>query len=368
MQEASIKDRIVSLQILRFFAAVAVVVAHASCVARAKPGSLCSLYFPTEIGVAGVDVFFVLSGFIITFTGPLAIRRPSGGQFFWRRWSRVAPIYYLLSIPWVAQAAMTGRLNWPQTVGTFLFWPAAGPSLVTPYLVVGWTLSYEMIFYSTVSALLVGRRLRRNLAILALLLAALIALRQLTAWDPVRVVTSPYFLEFAAGAALAWLWPRLKTATMVLGIGLIVLGVLIFTLEAAYGAAHPAFALNGIDRTRVLSRVAMFGPPAAIIVAGACICDRAIRGGLARALAWMGDASYSTYLSHGLVVPILAYLWFATLGVSSPWLTTPVLIAASLVVGAATYVFIERPILKDLRRVRFGAAPLAAASLPGGSP
>jgi exopolysaccharide production protein ExoZ len=357
------------LQILRFFAAAAVVLAHASCAARPNPhGGLCVFYFPTEIGVAGVDVFFVLSGFIITHTGPLASVRPSGARFFWRRWSRVAPIYYLLSIPWVAQAAMMGRLNWPQTVDTFLFWPAAGPSLVTPYLLAGWTLSYEMIFYTTVSALLVGGRLRRNLAILAVLLAGLVALRQVSAWNPVRVATSPYFLEFAAGAALAWLWPRLNTAPIAFGIGLIGLGTAIFVFEAAYGAAHSAFALNSLAETSVLSRVALFGPPAAAVVAGACICNRAMSGVLARALAWLGDASYSTYLSHSMAVPIFTYLWFAAFGVTSPWLTTPVVIAASLAVGAAAYVFIERPILKDLRRVRFGAAPLAAASLPGGPP
>lgn len=365
---AAIKDRIASLQILRFFAAAAVVLAHATCAARPNPHGLCVFYFPTEIGVAGVDVFFILSGFIITHTGPLAFERPTGARFFWRRWSRVAPIYYLLSVPWIAQAAMMGRLNWPQTADTFFFWPAAGPSLVTPYLLAGWTLSYEMIFYTTVAALLLGGRLRRNLAILAVLLAGLVALRQMTAWNPVRVVTSPYFLEFAAGAALAWLWPRLKTAPLALGIGLIGLGVVGFGLEAVYGGAHPAFALSSLAETRVLSRVTLFGPPAAALVAGACICDRAIRGALARALAWLGDASYSTYLSHSMAVPIFTYLWFAAFGVTSPWLTTPVVIAASLAVGAATYVFIEGPILKDLRRVRFGPVPLAAASVPGGPP
>ncbi len=261
-QGASIKDRIVSLQILRFFAAAAVVVAHASCAARPNPGGLCHFYFPSEIGVAGVDVFFVLSGFIITFTGPLAARRPSGGQFFWRRWSRVAPVYYLLSIPWIAQAAMSGRLNWPQTVDSFLFWPAAGPTLVTPYLLAGWTLSFEMIFYSTVSAVLVGGRLRRNAAILAVVLAGLIALRQVTAWNPVRVLTSPFFIEFAAGAALAWLWPRLKAAPLALGIGLIGAGGAIFVGEAMWGGGHPAWALASLSETRVLSRVALFAPPA----------------------------------------------------------------------------------------------------------
>jgi peptidoglycan/LPS O-acetylase OafA/YrhL len=103
-----------------------------------------------------------------------------------------------------------------------------------------------------------------------------------------------------------------------------------------------------------------------MLVAGGCVCERALSGRLAAGRAWLGDASYSTYLSHSMAVPIFTYLWFAALGVTSPWLTTPVVVAASILVGAASYVFIERPILKDLRRIRFGQAPMTAAT--GGPP
>jgi exopolysaccharide production protein ExoZ len=359
---AAIKDRIVSLQILRFFAAAAVVLAHASCAARPNPaGGLCVFYFPTEIGVAGVDVFFVLSGFIITFTGPLAARRPTGGQFFWRRWSRVAPVYYLLSVPWLAQAWFGGRLNWPQTVDTFFFWPAAGPTLVTPYLLAGWTLSFEMIFYSAVSVVLLGGRLRRNLMILSFVLLGLVAARQFTAWNPVRVLSSPFFIEFAAGAALAALWPRLRAAPLTIGIILLGLAAATFIAEAVLGGARPAAALAALSETQLLWRVIFFGPPAALLVAGACICERELAGRLVEGLSWLGDASYSTYLSHSMAVPAFTYLWFAAFGVTSPWVTAPVVIVASILVGAACFMVIERPILKDLRRFRFGTPRAASA-------
>ena len=124
--------RIASLQVLRFVAAAMVVAFHSSCWALFGESVDCPVDRSWGIGGAGVDIFFVISGFVITFTGPLATPRPCGVRFFWRRWSRVAPIYFLLSAPFIAIAFATGGLNWPQTAATFLFWSAAGPELVQP--------------------------------------------------------------------------------------------------------------------------------------------------------------------------------------------------------------------------------------------
>ena len=134
-----------------------------------------------------------------------------------------------------------------------------------------------------------------------------------------------------------------------------------FVAEAVLGGALPAFALAALSDTHVLSRVIFFGPPAAMLVAGACICERKFVGRLANSLSWLGDASYSTYLSHSMAVPAFTYLWFAAFGVTSPWLTTPAVVVTSILVGAACFTFLERPILKDLRRLRFGAPRAASA-------
>src|SRR5579863_6951518 len=148
------------------------------------------------IGDSGVDIFFVLSGLVIATTGPLAPVRPTGIQFFWRRWRRVAPEFFLASAPYVVVAAATGHLNWPQTIATFLFWPAAGSRMVDPYLIVGWTLCFEMVFYTTVSFLLLGDQLRRNLAILAASAAVLFLAKTLSPWLGFRFLTDPVFVEF----------------------------------------------------------------------------------------------------------------------------------------------------------------------------
>ncbi|HEY1448900.1 MAG TPA: acyltransferase family protein [Caulobacteraceae bacterium] len=94
------QERIVSLQILRFVAAMMVVFAHSAFLAEAVTGHAGVLApgYAAQVGTAGVDIFFVISGFVIALTGLFARPQPSGAKFFWRRWSRVAPMFYLVTL------------------------------------------------------------------------------------------------------------------------------------------------------------------------------------------------------------------------------------------------------------------------------
>jgi exopolysaccharide production protein ExoZ len=358
------RERIVSLQILRFAAAAAVTVAHASCATEFWKHSGCIAQYPAGVGAAGVDVFFVLSGFVIAMNGPLAEPRPTAVTFFWRRWSRVAPIYYLLSLPLIVHALVHGWFNLPQAIATFLFWPAAGPSIVLPFVEAGWTLCFEMVFYSAISAVLIDGRVRRNLAGLGLVFAALLAARQFSGWNPLRILANPIFLEFAAGVVLARLWPRLKSADLRLGAALMIAGLALFAVDAVVGAGDAISLESTLRDTDAFWRVGVFGVPALLLVAGACICERAMHGRVARMLAWMGDASYSTYLIQGTAIPVVALSLFPFLGTHRPAALACALIFVSLALGAATYVLIERPILRDLRRLKLPAAWRQPRSTP----
>ena len=324
------------------------------------PGS-CRVDRAEGIGGAGVDIFFVLSGFVIAFTGPLASPRPTAAEFFWRRLSRVAPLFWLLSLPFLATAFQTGTFNWPQTIATFLFWPAAGAAIVQPFLHQGWTLGFEMLFYSAVAVALAGEKTRRNLAILALVWAALALASTASGWNPLRILGNPVFAEFAAGALLAAAWPRLKTADLRFGAALAACAVVAFAIEALVGVGDVSWAAT-MENTNALWRVAVFGVPASMLVAGAAIGERALRGRPVAFAAWLGDASYSIYLSQALSIPGLAIAWRALLGETNPWPEGLFLLVAGIAVGAATYALIERPIMRDLRRLRFGLPWTAAAA------
>jgi exopolysaccharide production protein ExoZ len=137
------------LQVLRALAAVAVVYLHALDYAGIRDGRLRL--------AAGVDVFFVLSGYIVSLS---AARAGSLGSFWRNRARRVLPLY------WLATAAAIGHVLWrgetldgARVLGSFFLWP--WPERL--YLAVGWTLSFELFFY-----LLLGLRRWAWLALLAL--------------------------------------------------------------------------------------------------------------------------------------------------------------------------------------------------------
>jgi exopolysaccharide production protein ExoZ len=177
------KARVASLQLVRFVAATMVVAHHSISLARGYVGNagLFETGRLADLGGIGVDVFFVISGFVISLTGPLAARRPTAAEFYLRRWARVAPLCYILTIPtlftWrirtpVSPWGATFPISGPQVIATLVFWPSAGWMNVPPILSNGWTLCFEMFFYSMMALVLLGGRVRLMTAIILLGFAA----------------------------------------------------------------------------------------------------------------------------------------------------------------------------------------------------
>lgn len=139
-----------NIQVLRFVAATGVVVAHAVDLAGTRLGLDTVLAGGTleDFGAAGVDLFFVISGFIIAVTTKGQAGIAAAGDFLWRRFRRVAPIYWLLSLPILVGMIRGGTLTGEVAVATFLFWPFSGLEMTFPALGPGWTLCFEMLFYA----------------------------------------------------------------------------------------------------------------------------------------------------------------------------------------------------------------------------
>lgn len=341
-------QRLVSLQVLRFAAALGVVWYHTVWLGHALggPGPSGAYQRAGVVGAAGVDVFFVLSGFVITITGPLASPRPSGALFFWRRWSRVAPVYFLISLPLVAQAWVYGGLRVDKLAATFLFWPSVGTVVVFPYLRQGWTLSFEMIFYVGVALALAGGILRRWTAV------AVLGALALASW------INPIFIEFGFGIALAMVRRRLARTPGAIGLALIAVSLMAFTVEATVGIGTVDLGRATIEGTGSATRVVLFGLPAVALVAGALICERWCRGPLASLLAAGGDASYALYLTHTMTIAAIV-----AIGSGGP---SPVALAfaLSVAVGVACHRWIERPIIRDLKQLTSISLPIRTARKP----
>ena len=318
---------LLSIQYLRGGAALAVVLFHAL---QWESGGF-------EVGRAGVDVFFVISGVIMWLITADGAARP--GAFLWRRVTRVAPLYWLATLGVAALA-----LAWPAFLPEVLLgWRHLGLSLAFiphfdprgrpfPLLPPGWTLTYEAAFYLIFAAALLVPKRRRATAITAALFAIVAAGFLLS--DPAYILgANPMLLEFAAGV---WLGKRLETGRLPgprWGFTLAALGV------GAYAALEATHFVNE------LWRPLLWGAPAAAIVAGA-LCLEA-RGAVPRsgALETLGDASYAIYLVHLPATALIAH----TLGYGRPALFIPAALAASIAAGLICRAWVEKPLLRLLR-------------------
>ena len=338
-------ERFYGVQALRFAAATAVVVTHAVDLAGTRLGLETVLAGGTleNFGAVGVDVFFVISGFIIATTTQGQTGVGAGGAFLWRRFRRVAPIYWLLSLPILIGMARGGTLSADVAAATFLFWPFSGLEMTFPALGPGWTLCFEMLFYAGFGlAIAGGRRVGWGLvgAYAAMLAAGLVV-----AAPVLRFWGAPIIVEFLLGVGIAWVW---RSAPRRLGLWAVGLAMLGFGLGLVfgYGGIDDVRALN--DPWNGLRRAAVWGLPSALLVFGVVRMERTDRapGRLSRAAAFMGDASYSIYLVHVLVIRALGRMFESGMVALPGDGVVVVTVVASLAAGAVVHVWIERPLLK----------------------
>ena len=279
----------------------------------------------TALGQAGVDVFFVISGFIMAH---VSRRETTPGAFLLARVTRVVPLYWVVTLVAVVLHRVTDAGH---ILESLAFWPHPDQEgRDWPVLLQGWTLCYEMFFYALFAAALLIVPSRRLPALTVVLLALAVAGAVLhPANAAVATYTSPLLLEFLAGLWLHRIWDHgwLRQAWPALGVGL-----------AAF-ATQTALPEPGTWRCLA------WGVPAALVVAGALGLEEAGRVPFLPWLRRLGDASYATYLTHTLVqdtaVPLLRPL---PLPVASP-----LAVFACMAVGWATYMLVEQPLSRWLR-------------------
>ena len=281
-----------NIQALRALAVYLVVLAHSLPTLAMGGIETARLTF----GLAGVDVFFVISGFIMVVTTDTRETQP--GDFIWHRITRVVPLYWVLTLvvfgvalaaPSLVQAT---RSNPVELVKSLFFIPfVKSNGMVQPVVFVGWTLNYEMFFYLlfALSLVITARNLR-----LGCMLAVLIGLSLAGVCFPApnRIYgfyTNPVMLEFGAGMFLGAIWAKMPASR-----GWVAAAWAGLTLAAALFALRSAYWPDS-------HRVVGFGIPAFLIVSSALVLERAGRVVQAGWILLLGNASYSIYLTHFFV-------------------------------------------------------------------
>ena len=335
---------LVHVQLLRFFAALAVVAFHAWGAAPngfKVPESVIA--FALSRGGHGVDLFFVISGFIIFYATHDAELTPA--QFLRRRVERIVPLYFfaILAVTMLALAmpAIFDTPGWytPRHILKSLAFIAFTDGEM-PVVYVGWSLEYEMYFYLAVALLMaLTRDVWRNIVMIFCVLVVAGRIPGVeTALGNYAFFTDPLILEFVLGviAGCAFVngrvgWPMSIAAACAI---------------AAVLAADPA------------SRAIVFGIPSAVLVAAAAFLSR-VRldpSWLERALARLGDASYSIYLAQVQTVSLAGTAIVAAMPAISPLLLVVFTSAIVVALGLLLNVAVERPLLRLARRL--GGPPL----------
>ncbi|MGX5773408.1 acyltransferase family protein [Methylorubrum zatmanii] len=365
------------VQALRAVAAVLVVIHHAQNEAAILAARTDTVFHPSTVlpWPAGVDVFFVISGFIIVHAaGPLYARPGARRRFIAHRIARLVPLYWLvtglyLALGLAAPALLSGEGGAPdgaRALASFLFWPVArADGAVLPLYSLGWTLNYEMAFYA-LFALGLGWSRRGAVTWLVGAWVLIVLAGRLLPGLPVPLAfwSDPIVLEFILGAGLA----AIRAEGFCLG------------ASARIALAMAGFAGLAVAPAEPAVRFLAWGLPAACLVAAAVLGrDRPelVRSGGAApvfapafALAErLGDASYALYLLHPFVLragrEMLLRMGLAPL--LGPWPSLVLMVALTLPVALLAHRVVERPLTR-LVRARLDPAPPAGAARPAGPP
>lgn len=331
-----------NIQAARAIAANSVVLAHLAVIETKYGHGYRVLSDNAAWGACGVDLFFVVSGFIMA---TIAARSPAR-EFVFSRLTRIFPSYWfytalVLAASLVAPGIVNSSLSQAPSLWKSLF---LVPDSTPPLLAVAWTLTHEVYFYAIFAALLIFGGVRAG-TLIAWACFCVVGHEALLPTIPIlKLIFHPLTLEFiaGAGAGLAVRSGFTKAPALALLCGA-------FGLLITFSILDPTGVFDAGDSWR---RVLALGLPFALIVYGLTATKKTGEVSMPEAvLVRLGDASYSIYLSHVLVLSALGR-GFAVMPIHGDIAEAFFVIFCLFAVniwGLLSYNFIERPAIRYFR-------------------
>lgn len=332
---------IYNLQMLRAFAAMSVVYLHVV--------SDAGLNLGIGAGNFGVDLFFVISGFTMAYVGHMP-----AGQFLLRRCIRILPLYWLATlgtflIAWIAPTLIqSASASVPHLLHSLVFLPYPNKlGDLQPTLALGWTLNYEMYFYSLFAFSLVFTIRFAPVVASALIVLTATVIRLVGAENKAMAFyADPIVYEFCFGVIVYYIVETVsKIRTLSTHSTRARRGLLLASTLAA-------ICLPLQERLIQADRTLWAGVPASILILSLVLLEK--HYGVAatdKRVVLLGDSSYVLYLLHPYILygAIRLMLNPSTMGVPAlaSWIVALVLAASLAAVGV--HVVLERPILAYLR-------------------
>lgn len=310
-----------NIQILRSFAAVMVVAHHSISAVGHYASPVPDLEKIGMIGQSGVDLFFVISGFVMVVANEIAPKSPI--QFFLGRLRRIVPTYWCLTLAFVTVALSVGKVPFYGEIGhtvASLFFVSQATTGIYPVLFLGWTLEYEM-FYYVLFALGLTVPIKHSTFILPT-----IVISALSVVFPIAIS-----FEFVAGMVVGYCYLA-NCGSRSMGAIALFLGI--------------ALLLHSINHPRPLEmRWLNWGLPAMLIIYGAVFTAQC----QTHLLMFLGDASYSIYLVQAFVVTMTFKVMVSVLPNLPPLAQISASVLSTILIGSAMYLTFERPLQNVLR-------------------
>jgi exopolysaccharide production protein ExoZ len=360
--DKAVKRSLNGIQLLRGIAAVGVVFTHSiTRISMTFPGLSERSLFRTAaggqwtIGDAGVDLFFVISGFIMLYSHSNDFGQPRASlKFMIKRARRILPLYWLITTAALLMLLIVPQLpdkqlrwsNFAWIVSCYLLIPFPSPSrVIAPVVGVGWTLIYEMFFYF-LFAVALQMRMTLGLFCLSLVIGLLVALGAALkpAAPELRFFTSPLLLDFLAGLWICrWVSDR-KQLGRGYGKWILFFCALCLAVTAVFPPPESGF-----------YRLLAWGVPAALTVYTIYnfdFRDSRVWSGIKV----FGDASYSIYLIQFLSLPALGVL-FRVFGMRVLPFDVGVIVmtTAATIFGIFCWRLIERPLGRRVSQIGISA-------------
>jgi exopolysaccharide production protein ExoZ len=346
-------QKLSSLQAARGLAAVFVVAFHSIFINAKYVSGESILPDIFVFGQTGVDLFFVISGFvlIVAFHNRLG-DRALVADFLKRRFFRIYPVYwvyfaalaavYMLK-PGVMNSSVNGEIN---LLASFLLLPDE----TLPLLMVAWSLIQGVWFYLVFACILFlpASWCARAFAVWFLAIIAAAVLLPVPESPYLRIAAHPFTLEFIMGAFAGMTYMRLKERSL----GMLVIGAIslfVGLVGIAYSVRTDVVDGSDVIGSISLERAFAVGGSYALVLLALALHERYQAWQMPRVLTALGDISYSMYLSHILTLSLLGRIWVAFgytgqpfLGAVGFWLAAS---AAVIAVSYLSYRLIERPLI-----------------------
>ncbi|MFJ6412488.1 acyltransferase family protein [Terribacillus saccharophilus] len=329
MEAVQNKNSLKSLQVVRAGAIILVVLHHVYNLLLNYHNIDSPIFSPFKYGDMGVDLFFVLSGFIIFYVHQKDFGNKSiFKRYAYKRITRIIPLYWMVTVVFLCFVMFDRSII--HIINSFLLIPSSEQ----PVVGVAWSLQHELLFYLIFGLLILNKKIFMPFVVIWTMLMLITFIFSIEFSNAMlALIFSPLNLEFLFGCAVAYIYmkkPFADLSILALIGSIYIMGMWIYQM------------FTNVEINHVIS----WGIPAALLILGLVNLEEKGKFSAPKLLVYLGDASYSIYLIHVTIILIFEKLMIRIGLYEFPLVIQLIAVVASIASitgGCLLYNIVEKP-------------------------